>query len=69
MKVAFKFASSEAGVTFLCKIDRKAFRPCARRVVLRFPLGPHVLRVKARDAAGNTDPTPAIYRFRVQRVA
>lgn len=67
-KVVFKFDSSEPGVTFLCKFDRKAFQICPRRTVRSLPPGPHVLRVKARDAAGNTDPTPAIYRFRVQRV-
>lgn len=68
-KATFKFDSNESGVTFLCKFDRKAFRACLRRTVRSFPLGPHVLRVKARDAAGNTDPTPAVYRFRVQPVA
>lgn len=67
-KATFKFDSNESGVTFLCKFDRKAFRICLRRTVRSFALGPHVLRVKARDAAGNTDPTPATYRFRVQRV-
>jgi hypothetical protein len=36
--------------------------------VRRLEPGPHVLRVKARDADGNTDRTPAIYRFRIERV-
>lgn len=67
-KATFKFGAGEPGVTFLCKFDHKAFRLCPAKTVRSFPLGPHVLRVKARDAAGNTDPTPAIYRFRVQRV-
>jgi subtilisin family serine protease len=66
-KARFKFDSNESGVTFLCKFDRKAFRICLRRTVRSFSLGPHVLRVKARDAAGNTDLTPAVYRFRVQQ--
>jgi len=67
-KATFKFDSTESGVTFLCKFDRKAFRLCLRRTVRAFPLGPHVLRVKARDAAGNTDPTPAVYRFQVKQI-
>lgn len=67
-RALFRFGSSEAGVTFLCKFDRKPFRRCGKRIVRRFGLGRHVLRVKARDQAGNTDPTPAVYRFRVRRV-
>lgn len=66
-KAEFKFGSNESGVTFLCKFDRARFRRCGKRTVRRFGLGPHVLRVKARDAADNTDPTPATFRFRVVR--
>jgi hypothetical protein len=33
-----------------------------------FGLGFHGIRVKAVDAAGNVDPTPAVYRFQVQRL-
>ncbi len=69
VKVTFKFDSDESGVTFLCKFDRKTFRICLRRTVRSFALGPHVLRVKARDVAGNIDPTPAVYRFMVKQVA
>jgi thermitase len=67
-KAKFKFGSNEAGVAFLCKIDRARFRRCGTRVVRRFRVGRHVLRVKARDADGNVDRTPAVYRFRVKRV-
>jgi hypothetical protein len=34
----------------------------------RFDAGKHFVLVKARDAAGNIDRTPAVYRFRVKRV-
>lgn len=67
-KATFKFDSNESGVTFFCKFDRNAFRICPRRTVRSFSLGPHVLRVKARDAAGNTDPTPVVYRFQVKQI-
>jgi Subtilase family len=67
-RAAFRFGSNESGVSFLCKFDRSAFRLCRARTVRSFGLGRHVLRVKARDAAGNTDDTPAVYRFRVKRV-
>ena len=66
-RVVFRFGSDQSNVTFLCKLDRGAFRPCAARFVRGLPLGSHVLRVKARGAGGLTDPTPAIFRFRVER--
>ena len=67
-KVVFRFGSNETGVVFLCKLDREPFHPCKRRIVRRLAPGSHVMRVKARDADGNTDRTPAVYRFRVERV-
>jgi subtilisin family serine protease len=64
-RATFRFRSSEGGNDFRCKIDKKAYRKCGKRLVKRFPVGPHVLRVKARDAVGNLDPSPAVFRFRV----
>lgn len=66
-RAVFRFGSNEADVSFLCKFDRKAFRGCRSRIIWRPGLGPHVLRVKARDAAGNTDGTPAVSRFQVKQ--
>jgi hypothetical protein len=64
----FRFASTEAGSTFRCKVDRQPFRPCRSGSKLaRLKPGSHTLRVKALDAAGNADPTPAIKRFRITR--
>jgi thermitase len=65
--IVFRFGADESGVTFACRFDRGPFRPCRTRVVRRFGLGPHVLRVVATDAAGNVDRTPAVHRFRVER--
>jgi subtilase family protein len=67
--VVFRFGSNEAGVSFLCKIDRRGFRACPRRLSRGFALGAHVLRVKARDQDGEVDQTPAVFRFRVMRIA
>ncbi len=67
-KAVFRFGASESDVTFVCRVDGEPFRECRRRFVGRFGVGPHVLRVVARDAAGNTDSTPAVYRFRVKRI-
>lgn len=66
-RVVFRFASNRAGVSFLCQWDRRRYRKCPARFARRFGLGRHVLRVKARDAAGNADRTPAVHRFRVKR--
>jgi Subtilase family len=66
-RVVFRFGSDQAGVTFLCKVDRSRFHRCPRRFVRRYGRGNHVLRVKARSAAGLVDRTPAVFRFRVRR--
>ncbi len=66
-KVVFRFGSDESGVTFVCRVDGGLFRPCDARLTRRFRTGFHVLRVVARDAAGNADSTPAVARFRVKR--
>jgi Subtilase family len=68
-RAVFVFGSNEPEVTFQCRVDRGPFRSCPARFGRRFPLGSHVVRVKARDAAGNVDPTPAVYRFEVKRTA
>jgi hypothetical protein len=68
-KVVFRFGASEGDVTFVCRVDGEPFRGCPRRLVRRLGVGAHVLRVVARDAAGNADPTPAVYRFRVKPIS
>jgi hypothetical protein len=64
-RAVFVFGSDATEAVFLCRLDRQPFRACHRRVARRLPPGPHVMRVKARDAEGRTDPTPAVSRFRV----
>jgi subtilisin family serine protease len=64
----FRFGADEAGVTFLCRVDKGPFRACPARFVRRYRLGSHVVSVMARDAQGNVDPTPVVFRFRVKRV-
>ena len=66
-KAVFRFGADESDVTFICRIDSAPLRPCGKRLVRRFAVGPHLLRVAARDAAGNVDRTPAVHRFRVKR--
>jgi subtilisin family serine protease len=67
-RVVFRFASDQPGVSFVCKIDRAAYRPCGAKLVHRFAVGRHAVLVRARNAAGLSDPTPAVFRFRVERI-
>lgn len=63
----FRFASSEAGSTFECKLDKKKFKPCrSPKKYRRLKPGKHVFQVRAVDAAGNRDKTPATRKFRVR---
>ena len=54
-----RFRSSEPGSTFACKVDSAPFRRCTSPKVLRLRKGRHTIRVRATDAAGNRDATPA----------
>jgi hypothetical protein len=64
----FRFSSSERGSRFECKVDRGRFRPCSSPFQRMVKAGArHLFRVRATDAAGNVDPTPARYRWRVLR--
>jgi trimeric autotransporter adhesin len=67
-KATFRFASSEQGSTFVCKLDRKRFKRCTSpKTYKKLKPGKHVFRVKARDRAGNVDATPKVKRFRIKR--
>jgi Ca2+-binding RTX toxin-like protein len=66
-QVAFRFASSERGSSFRCKLDAKPYRPCTSPRAYRVKAGRHAFRVFAIDAAGNRDRTPALFRFRVRQ--
>lgn len=61
----FWFASSEAGGSFLCRLDGKPFKPCGSpKSYRRLRPGRHTFRVKAVDAAGNADASPLVAPFR-----
>jgi hypothetical protein len=69
VRLVFRFGSDSAGAAFLCRVDRRPYRSCASRFVRRYGLGRHVLEVKAQGPTGVTDPTPAVFRFRVRSAA
>lgn len=62
----FRFGSSVPGSSFRCRLDRQPFRACAPPQAFgHLDPGLHTFRVRAVDAVGNEDPTPALMRFRV----
>ena len=65
--VVFRFASSELGSTFRCKLDGKPYRPCSSPRAYKVALGRHAVHIFAIDASGNRDPSPALFRFKVRR--
>ena len=65
--VSFRFTASERAASFRCKIDHRPLRPCTSPRTYRISLGRHAFRVVAVDAAGNVDPTPAVFKFRLIR--
>jgi hypothetical protein len=64
--VGFGFSSDQSPATFECQMDAGAYGPCttpySHGTLLR---GPHTFSVRATDAAGNTDATPATHAFTV----
>src|SRR5205814_8052954 len=56
----FSFTASEAGSSFSCSLDASAFAACGSpKSYSGLADGSHTFAVKATDAAGNADPTPA----------
>ena len=59
----------EAGSKFECKLDGGAFGPCASpKSYSALVNGKHPFSVRARDAAGNADVSPAQHTWTVDEV-
>jgi hypothetical protein len=66
-RARFRFVSTEAGSVFQCKLDRERWLQCRSPKAYRgLRKGVHVFRVRARDAAGNVDLTPAVQSWRIR---
>ena len=62
--------SSPTALTFECQIDGAAFAACAESATFGgLADGAHVFTVRARDQAGNYDPTPSSYAWTIDTVA
>ena len=70
MKALFTFGSPVPGATFECLVDTGAYKPCASPFKVRtrkLGTGRHTLLVRAVQPAGNADPTPSTFRFKVTK--
>ena len=63
------FASDDTEVTFECSLDGEPFAPCTTPTTLTVVDGPHEFSVRATDAAGNVDPTPATHGWTIDATA
>lgn len=69
---SFSFSSNEQKATFECKLDKGSFEACASPKTYyhrHLPEGQHTFAVKAKDRAGNVDPTPARYAWEIDLTA
>ncbi|MGH3059088.1 MAG: RNA polymerase sigma factor [Gaiellaceae bacterium] len=64
----FRFAANERGVRFACKLDDSPWHRCrSPQSLSNLTEATHRFAVKARDAAGNVDGTPAVVSWAVDR--
>jgi uncharacterized delta-60 repeat protein len=62
----FGFVSSETNSSFQCRVDGAGVAPClSPRTIAAVSTGAHAFQVRAIDASGNVDPTPAARSFSV----
>ena len=68
-KATFEFSADEAGVSFQCSLDGAPFTPCSSPFQTKVKKKPkkHSLQVRATDAAGNVDATPASHSWKVKK--
>ena len=67
---SFSFESNEAGSTFECQLDDGGFGACTSPAEYTgLGDGSHSFDVRAVDAAGNPDPSPATYSWSIDTIA
>ncbi len=67
---SFSFTATDAGPGFECRLDGGAFADCSSPAPYTgLSEASHTFEVRAEDAAGNVDPTPASYTWTVDLTA
>lgn len=66
-RVTIRYESSEAGSSFECSLDGAPFSACGADYSVKVGKGKHSFAVRATDAAGSTDETPARTDWKVKR--
>jgi hypothetical protein len=66
-KVTFAFSSPQANVTFECSIDGAALTACTSPLTKKLRKGKHTFAVRAVNASGEPDASPATYAFKIKR--
>jgi hypothetical protein len=70
--VSFRFSSEDPAASFECKLDKGKYRSCSSPqlylVKATSNLRKHTFSVRARNAAGTVDPTPATRTFKDKRL-
>ncbi len=65
-KVKFRFTSDDPGASFQCKLDKEKFKGCRSPKTLKhLDPGKHTVAVRAVDADGHRDTSPAKDKFKV----
>lgn len=67
--VTFRFSSNLAGATFECRIDTEVPAACTSPFTRSLSDGSHTFSVRASDAAGNSDDTPAEHLWTIDTAA
>lgn len=64
---SFTYTFPTPGATFQCQLDGGRWVACATtgKTYQRLARGTHKFKVRAKDADGTVDPTPASYSWRV----
>jgi hypothetical protein len=65
--VKVEFTSNEAGATFECSLNGKPFAACTSGAKFRSKKGKNQLQVRATDAAGNVDASPASVTWKFKK--
>src|SRR4029079_17870182 len=65
----FRFTSDDPAATFQCTVDHDTPVACTSPFTRILGHGPHAFSVRAGDAAGNTDDSPAEHQWVIDTVA